>query len=398
MLDFLKNKNSSYYLIVITLIASIIVPFIRIYFEEFVYAPVDYGVYRDVGPVAFSGADLYTTLITGHWSHGLPFVYTPFAAVILSPLNTLSEPFGFWLWTAFTTTAMAYIVATSLQHTLLQHPAKRKTPPLILFSGALLILLPTNFTVHHLVFGQINYFIAVLCIYDALPHKRRFVPQGFLTGVAAGIKLTPLLFIAFMLYSKRWKETLNALSGLLATIIIGAIALPQASVEYFTKHIIGLSSVIELDGFFSTSGNSSLQGVSERWFGTHSLTVLAPAILLIVCAAFWSAKRATQHNDPLTATAIIGISMCILSPVSWLHHWVWIIPALCSLLLHGTTGKTVAALWLGTCLAQATDLGDILARADAPMLIVEILRSSMVLWGLIYITLMVFTHRKLAAT
>lgn len=253
--------------------------------------------------------------------------------------------------------------------------------------GLSLVFALFNVSAQHLVFGQINLLLGFLCLWGMTRSwAPRWLPRGALIGVAAGIKLTPALFVVFFLVAGRWREAVASIGAFLATVAIGAVLLPRSTSEYFLGQLTGLSSVVDLGENFATSGNSSLQGVAQRWLGTHDLLVLAPLLLIVVIAAFVAAHRAQRRDEPALAVAVIGVAMCLLSPVSWLHHWVWVFPAVVLLWGRGRAGTALAILWSLACLAQLTDLGDMAGRSDTvPLVLVELMRSSMVLLGLAFL-------------
>lgn len=387
------EKRSEYLKVVITAaVLAAVIAFIRVGIDQLVYAPVDYGVYRNIGRYVLAGESLYTQPITGPLVHGLPFVYTPFAALVLTPLHWAPEPFGLWLWTFLNALALVGITLIGLR----ARGWRLISPVSVLVLTAVVgVFALFNVSAQHLVFGQINLLLVLLCLYDLVRRSpSRFLPRGVLIGIAAGIKLTPLLFIAFFAITRRWREFFVSAASFAATMAIGAILLPHGTVEFFGAKLLGLSSVVELDGNFATSGNSSLQGVAERWFGTHDLVLLAPVLLAVVAAAFWSADRALGAGEPVLAASVLGVAMCLLSPVSWLHHWAWVYPAVLLLVGRGRWATALGVGWSLLCLAQVTDLGDILGRAGGPELLAEVLRSAMVLLGLAYVATTTYWARK----
>lgn len=356
----------------------------RLLVEPLVYAPVDYGVYSGIGRLVLGGEALYDQLIVGELVHGLPFVYPPFAALILTPLSWLAEPSGLWLWTFLNALALVGITVIALRARGWRLTGAGSGLALSVLVGVFVLF---NVSAQHLVFGQINFILVLLCLYDFTRTTRGRLPRGVLIGIAAGLKLTPLLLIGFFAATGRWRELRVSAATFGATVLVGAVLLPRSTVEFFTAELLGLSSVVELDGNFATSGNSSIQGVAQRWFGTHDLLLLAPVLAIIAAAAFWSAHRALRADQPVLAASVLGVAMCLLSPVSWLHHWAWVYPAVIMLFGRGRWSTTLATGWSLICLMQITDLGDLLGGSGAPGLLVEAMRSAMVLAGLVFVGL-----------
>lgn len=350
-----------------------------------VYPPVDYGVYAGVGSYLLDARAIYSENIVGTYvEQGLPFVYTPFGALVLLPLSLLPEPLGLGLWTFLNAYALGLVLALCLRYAL---PGLSPRPFLLCLVALFALATLTSVGAQHFVFGQINMLLVALCLLDAVRPPHRYLPRGALIGIAAGIKLTPLLFVAFFYLTGRWAPALTSTLAGLVTLALGALALPRQTLDYFGSKLTGLSDIVDLGENFATSGNSSLQGVSERLLGTHSLPLLAPALLLLVAVIFWGAHRLCQRGDSFAAATLLGVGTCLLSPISWLHHWVWVFPALAVLVTRGRSYRVLAALWALVCLAHLTDLGDLAAGAGLWAPIAEIMRGSMVLGGILFVTL-----------
>jgi alpha-1,2-mannosyltransferase len=73
------------------------------------------------------------------------------------------------------------------------------------------------------------------------------------------------------------------------------------------------------------------------------------AALAVVALAIgvWRARAAHLAGDELAAIALIGIAGLLASPISWIHHFVWIVPATGVLLGDGTDRRRRVA-WAAT--------------------------------------------------
>ena len=99
----------------LSVIAAALIASLRLGVTPWVYAPVDFGVYRNIGAYVLSGESLYGQLIHGPLVHGLPFVYTPFAALVMTPLNWFPAVAGLWLWTFLNAWALVGMTAIALR-------------------------------------------------------------------------------------------------------------------------------------------------------------------------------------------------------------------------------------------------------------------------------------------
>lgn len=73
----------------------------------------------------------------------------------------------------------------------------------------------------HLGWGQINVMIMALVLADVLG-RISWLPKGVGIGLAAGIKLTPGLFIVYFLIGKQWRAATTAGLTFAGTVLLGA--------------------------------------------------------------------------------------------------------------------------------------------------------------------------------
>ena len=84
---------------------------------------------------------------------------------------------------------------------------------------------------------------------------------------------------------------------------------------------------------------------------TGVLWLLAVAVTAVLAVLAW---RAIARDDRLGTLVIVELLGLLVSPISWSHHWVWVIPMLIWL-LHGPYGsmlgtRILAGYWLVTTL------------------------------------------------
>ena len=170
-----------------------------------------------------------------------------------------------------------------------------------------------------LLLGQINLILCAVILLDIARREGRW--RGLAVGVAAGIKLTPLFFIAFPCHLQR-AAARNLVLGFAGTVLIGFALMPRSSWTYWTQ-IAGDAERIGPPFRFS---NQSINGllhrssvVPESWTGPLwlALSVVVGGLILMLAKHFW------EHDRAVTAVAMAGIAMTLVSPFSWTHHWVW---------------------------------------------------------------------------
>ncbi|MDN5725087.1 MAG: glycosyltransferase 87 family protein, partial [Propionibacteriales bacterium] len=186
------------------------------------------------------------------------------------------------------------------------------------------------------------------------PGEKRLIPRGALIGLAASIKLTPLLFLVFLGLLGRWRTVLVGTLSFALLTVIGAVFMWRGTVDFFT----GL-----LGGDTKTSGpqyvgNQSLVGVSARLLGeTTTATLVGLAVAAVVAlASVLVAVHWWRRDEKVFAIGLCGVATSLASPLSWTHHWVWIVPlgiaCLTSTQLPRWVRGTGAflALWVAACL------------------------------------------------
>lgn len=180
--------------------------------------------------------------------------------------------------------------------------------------------------------GQINVLIALFVFADLSPTKYRYLPKGVLIGLAAGIKLTPLIFIPYLVMTGRARRGLVALLAFASTVGIGFVVTTRASVDFWSELIFEPGRV----GGIEYVGNQSLTGVFARWLGAPPGAVAWYAVLAgVLIVGVVTAVRVYQ-TIPLAADVLVGLTALLVSPISWSHHFVWLAPALLLLLAKGS--------------------------------------------------------------
>ncbi|WP_394940132.1 glycosyltransferase 87 family protein [Psychromicrobium sp. YIM B11713] len=306
---------------IVTLLA-LVVAALLVYWA-FWMAPIfglDFGVYISGGQSVLDGAgELYTKVY-----NDLLFTYSPFSALFFSILALFGLSAGL---TIFTTLSMLIAGLTALYSVrfvfqtknvgaVLLHPWLR--PLTIVAAGFIVALGPWRETT---AFGQINILLLGMIMADYLIKSKRW-PTGVLVGIAAGIKLTPLVLGLYFLCTGNWRALRNMALGFLGTVLLGFLLMPKESVAYWF-HLLPDTSRIGGAGYVD---NLSIKGAILHFMGPDfavNLPWLALSLVLTVLTgwAVWSAKRQGQLTTGLAMTVLL---MLLISPITWSHHWVWI--------------------------------------------------------------------------
>jgi alpha-1,2-mannosyltransferase len=194
--------------------------------------------------------------------------------------------------------------------------------PTALVVGALmpmtLVLEPVRETLY---FGQINALLMVLVVADCLIGTPRW-SRGALVGIAAAVKLTPVVFVLFFLLRGDRRAALTAAVSFLCVTAIGFLSSWSNSVRFWTHEVFYSSRFRGM----SNEINQSLKVLLVR-FGADP-AVLWPLLAVVVGITVIGMRRAFAAGWPAWALGLNALGMLLVSPVSYSHHWVWVVPIL----------------------------------------------------------------------
>ncbi|WP_410811007.1 glycosyltransferase 87 family protein [Micromonospora sp. 067-2] len=283
--------------------------------------------------------------------NGGPFTYPPFAALVLGPITVVGEGVVQGLWLVATCAAVVAIAGTVG----VALTAGRHRRPLVVAVAATVLMLSAPVQ-SNLRFGQVSIFIVLMALLDGMgvvPPRLR----GVLVGVAAAIKLTPLLFVVYFLAIGRYRDAGRAAATFLGCAAIGAIVLPRESWTYWTDAVRQTSRI----GNLASLGNQSLHGMLLRIGVDETVLPLlwAGLVALICAAALLRARQLTVQGRPGHGAVLVGCATVAASPVSWTHHQVW--PVLAAMLLIGASGVTQRAAGAALLGTMVVSLGAVLS-------------------------------------
>ena len=271
----------------------------------------DLFVYQYAGRAALDGRPVYES---GDPVTGLPFTYPPFAALVMVPLGVLPAWLAAGLWTGASVGALAAVVVV------VRRAFGRPTPGWLvaLLAVAALALEPVW---QNLTFGQVNLVLMLVVLVDLLRPERRLA--GVLVGIAAGVKLTPLVFVVLLLMVGRRTAAGRAALAFAGTVVVGFLAMPGSAATYWTDGLFDPGRV----GPPALAHNQSVFGALTRLLDGQPPALLWLAVtgplavaVLLVAAAWW------RRGDRVLGTCLGAMAMLLASPVSWSHHWVWAVP------------------------------------------------------------------------
>ena len=320
---------------------------------------IDLEVYRFGVQAWLAGGDMYGTLPETSDHITLPFIYPPFAAIVLLPLAVAPWLLAWSALLALSTAALGLtfflvarrlwpsggrggalsVASIALPLALAVQPGKavdfsRPAPPIPAFA-----LEPVMQTIE---FGQVNLLLMALVALDVLVVRTRW-PRGLLIGIAAAIKLTPAAFVLYFLLRREYRAA--AVAAVSTAVVTGLAFLiaPGPSWKFWLDNPAG---GVSGSPFFT---DQNFQALLARAGVDGTLkTVLWLALSVGLLALAVPAIR--RAPAPLALMATAGVAL-LASPTSWSHHWVWVAPFL--LVAAASAWRARSFTWLGVTLASA---------------------------------------------
>ena len=254
----------------------------------------------------------------------LPFTYPAFSALLFALVGWMNWTVLRIFWQLASVAAVAYLVYATLR--LLgrigpgsARPIRQPTGLVVSVTAVGLWLEPVRTTFNY---GQINLFLAALLLSGAVGSRSWW--QGTTVGLAAGIKLVPAITGLYYLLQRRFAAVLWAIGIFAATVALSLAVLPQQTWRYFSELIFDPGRT----GPVWSAINQSWRGALARLAG-HEVTVIwTVACLVTLVLGIWATVLCLRAGDPTGAFLAVQLVGLLVSPISWSHHWVWVLPVL----------------------------------------------------------------------
>ncbi|WP_345566693.1 glycosyltransferase 87 family protein [Nonomuraea rosea] len=298
---------------------------------------VDLDVYRTGGQMLLDGRPVYDYFTPA--PQLLPFTYPPIAAMLAVALAEMSWGTAQWVWTAGIFVALAVTVGFAFR------PVLRKHAPWVFafLMVACVYLMPIRDQVR---FGQVDILLVALCLADCAA-KRPWWPRGFLIGLATAVKLTPGVFLIYLLVTRQWRTLAMAVFAAAVLTLLPFAVIPQDAADFWFSALLDPERL----GANAATTNQSIRGMLIRLYMPG---FLESAIWVVIVAAvgwygFRGARDAYEAKDPITAVALVGLMAVLLSPVAWIHHLAWVVVVLGAIVGDGRDPvrlRVAAGVWL----------------------------------------------------
>ena len=184
--------------------------------------------------------------------------------------------------------------------------------------------------------GQVNILLMAMVVSDVLVVTARGSRWGgLLTGIAAAVKLVPLIFIVHLWLTGKRAAAARGLAAFAGLQGLALVIRPQDR-AYWDSYLFQTNRI----GPAQLPANQSLEGLIVRvtdmsLWSSHAAwaigAVLAvPALMLML--------RYHRRGNSLSALCVTACFGLLLAPISWVPDWVWIAPIMVALFS-----------WLQTC-------------------------------------------------
>lgn len=291
--------------------------------------PIDMVVYREGVKAFLEHRSVYSAPMPAG-DIQLPFIYPPFGALAMVPLtafdaidHTLAGNIMVILSDLLVLVCLYFVFRAVLKKPEFLLPVTAITWAIVLHFEP--VDLNNNY-------AQINIVVMALVILDLVPRKQ-FLPQGILIGGAAAIKITPLAMLLYFLVRREWKQIATALLSAVAATLLAAAFRWEAFVEFFSSTLLDMGSGRDFGVGTDYQSNSSIKGAIQRIYPStesmeaNDLTIglawIAASLIVIIVAA-WLIKRLCAEQLLVDAQLVTALTVLLISPVSWSHHWVWL--------------------------------------------------------------------------
>ncbi|RIJ77024.1 DUF2029 domain-containing protein [Nakamurella silvestris] len=295
------------------------------------HSQFDLKIYFNAINMWTDGGNLYDYAQPDPVNGMLGFTYPPAAALFMSPMGSMA------LTTVVVLTFLAIMSATVVWVAILLRERLSLPRPQFLLVVGMVTAVAFCFQpmAQNISFGQINIFLALLISIDLLVLDRRNSRwTGIGIGIAMAVKVIPGIFLIYLIAARRWRALAVALGSAAAVTLFAAIFEPKETWQYFSSLLWESSRV----GVPDNTSNQSLNGIIARIWAPlppdRMVWVLLSAAVLVL--TYRRARVALSAGDRLAAMTLFGLLGVLVSPVSWIHHAVWVLP--CGLVL-------VSSLW-----------------------------------------------------
>lgn len=310
----------------------------------------DFASYHYAVQAAEQGLDPYDAKVLGQLARQEktrksvhPFFYPPPFLLAMQWTRPLSLESAYKLW--FWLDALALLAAGLALYRWLPRPGA------LVAMGVLLAAfspIPNN----HLM-GQMNLPVLALTLWGMHLSLSREesgwqVSAGALVGLAAMLKMSPGLLVAWWLLRGQWKAAAGAVG---AAILLSVATLPVLGWEQQLHFYVDVLPSFSSGGYggltvpISLFGNHSIANLwAQLWPAPDALSPIAHrvtslSVLILVVCVFAATRKVRDPLPALLGTSALFILMALTPVYTYEHHVVWALPAWVALSVALWEGK-----------------------------------------------------------
>jgi len=322
----------------------------------------------------------------------LPFTYPPFAALLFYPLSLLPFALVALCWQLGTIAALYGVVRCSQRLLGVGDGSSRIA---MLWTAIAIWTEPLRSTFDY---GQINVILVLAMLWAV--YSTRWWLSGLLVGLAAGVKLTPAITVLYFVGVRRWGTALFTAVVFAGTVGLSLVVIGAQARYYFTDLLGDASRVGPIGTSFNQSWRGGLSRVLGHDAGYGPLVLIAITATAALAALAWHALGTDTGapRDRLGSLLVVQLFGLLISPISWTHHWIWLVP-LMIWLLNGPWRSRPGARVLGWAWLALSLIGVPWLLSFAQPSIWQIGRPWYLAWaGLVYLVATLGTLAWIAAT
>ena len=279
---------------------------------------LDLRVYRAAGRSLLDHGTPFRSFFT---TNHLPFTYSPFALLALTPLSfgPLGLVEGAW-WLASSAALVAALYVLIPNSTRIGTSRARRLAIASLMGGAAtLVLEPVR---SNMDYGQINLLLMWLVVADLRQPRPKF--RGLAIGLAAAVKLTPIVYLLFFAVRRDWRSVIQGAVAFSTLSLVAWLILPADSALYWFHEVTDVARV----GSIASTSNQSLNGMLHRLHflgrATNAAVWVALCFTVVVLGGLIVRRLASNQRPLVESVLVLALVELLISPISWTHHWSWL--------------------------------------------------------------------------
>jgi alpha-1,2-mannosyltransferase len=258
------------------------------------------------------------------YDHHQYFTYPTAALFLFWPLSWVSHFWAVTGWSFITIASYAGLLMLGWHR--VRGPLTWRSAGVALWATALGVTIFPTMAIC-LSQGQTASILAIVVALDYLAIRGR--AQGVLTGIAAAIKIYPLIFIGVWIARRQWRQAITALASGAITTALAWVLWPKHSTTFFFHR---LTSGREISHFhenihWRSSSSSPYSFFYRPPFDGGSWESSAGLLACLAVAVFgiWIGVRLWNRGYHLTSFVAVLIGSTLSAPVVWDHYFAWVL-------------------------------------------------------------------------